>query len=172
MRKSSRRAARDKGAPAGGQSPPALAILRSVAVHPTAVPYVHISELRVRYAETDRMGVVYHANYLAWCEVGRTDYIRSGGITYRQMEERGVALAVADATIRYHAPARYDDLVRVETSLTDVRSRSVTFDYVIFRVDDGARLVTASTRLVSLDRDGRPAVLPSDVRETLERARG
>jgi len=147
------------------------AVVRGLVVDPTAVPYVHVSELRVRYVETDRMGVVYHANYLAWCEIGRTEYIRSGGMTYRELEERGVALAVADATIRYHAPARYDDLVRVETTLSDVRSRSVTFDYVISRVDDGARLVSASTRLVSLDRDGRAAALPSDVRETLERTR-
>src|SRR5256714_11729555 len=88
----------------------------------------HETTIRVRYAETDRMGVVYHANYLAWCEVGRTEYIRSGGMSYREMEARGVPLVVADATIRYHAPARYDDVVRVETTLGDVRSRSVTFD--------------------------------------------
>jgi acyl-CoA thioester hydrolase len=135
------------------------------------VSRVHVTELRVRYAETDQMGVVYHANYLAWCEVGRTEFIRTGGMSYRQMEEAGVALAVADASMRFHAPARYDDVVRVETTLTDVRSRSVTFDYLITRADDGARLVSASTRLVSLDRSSRPTVMPPHVREILERAR-
>jgi acyl-CoA thioester hydrolase len=135
------------------------------------VSRVHITELRVRYAETDQMGVVYHANYLAWCEVGRTEFIRTGGMSYRQMEEAGVALAVADASMRFHAPARYDDVVRVETTLTDVRSRSVTFDYLITRAEDGARLVSASTRLVSLDPGSRPTVMPPHVREILERAR-
>jgi len=135
------------------------------------VSRVHVTELRVRYAETDQMGVVYHANYLAWCEVGRTEFIRTGGMSYRQMEETGVALAVADASIRFHAPARYDDVVRVETTLTDVRSRSVTFAYLISRVDDGARLVSASTMLVSLGRGSRPMAMPPQVRDILERAR-
>jgi acyl-CoA thioester hydrolase len=135
------------------------------------VSRVHVTELRVRYAETDQMGVVYHANYLAWCEVGRTEFIRTGGMSYRHMEESGVALAVADASIRFHAPARYDDVVRVETSLTDVRSRSVTFEYLIARVDDGARLASASTKLVSLDRRSRPTAMPPHVRDILERAR-
>ena len=82
-------------------------------------------ELRVRYAETDKMGVVYHSHYLIWCELGRTDHIREGGMSYREMEEAGIMLAVAEANIRYRAPARYDDLVRVETTLTDVSSRAV-----------------------------------------------
>jgi acyl-CoA thioester hydrolase len=135
------------------------------------VSRVHVTELRVRYAETDQMGVVYHANYLAWCEVGRTEFIRTGGMSYRQMEQSGVALAVADASIRFHAPARYDDVVRVETTLTDVRSRSVTFEYLISRAEDGARLVSASTKLVSLDRGSRPTAMPTQVRDILERAR-
>ena len=130
----------------------------------------HVTELRVRYAETDTMGVVYHANYLAWCEVGRTDLIRASGKSYREMEEAGVALAVADASLRYHAPARYDDVVRVITTLSDVRSRTVTFQYLIQHAETGARLVTASTRLVSVDRMGRTVALPADMRAFLERA--
>ena len=86
----------------------------------------HISEFRVRYSETDQMGVVYHAEYLVWCEVGRTDFIRALGLPYSELERQGTALAVAEANIRYHAPARYDDLVRVETRLVDVRSRAIT----------------------------------------------
>ena len=131
---------------------------------------VHTVELRVRYAETDQMGVVYHSNYLIWCEVGRTDYIRAAGMSYREMEEAGVGLAVSDATIRFHGPARYDDLIAVETRLTEVRSRTVTFEYLIRNVDSGARLVSATTRLVSLDRAGRTIAMPPAVRDLLERA--
>ena len=132
----------------------------------------HTTELRVRYAETDQMGVVYHSNYLIWCEIGRTDYIRSLGTPYAVLERNGVALAVSEASLRCHAPARYDDLVRVETSLTDVRSRTVTFDYVIALADTGARLATARTILVSLDRAGKVAALPADVRAFLSNGVG
>ena len=128
-------------------------------------------ELRVRYAETDQMGVVYHAEYLVWCEMGRTEYMRQLGTSYASIERSGTLLVVADVSIRYHAPARYDEIVRVETTLSDVRSRALTFDYVIFHANDGARLVTARTLLVSLDRAGRPVPLPIEVRAELERAR-
>jgi acyl-CoA thioester hydrolase len=131
---------------------------------------VHTVELRVRYAETDQMGVVYHANYLVWCEVGRTDYIRAVGMSYREMEEAGVGLAVSDATMRFHGPARYDDLIVVETRLTEVRSRTVAFEYVIRNATTGARLVSVTTRLVSLDREGRTVAMPPAVRELLDRA--
>lgn len=110
------------------------------------------------------MGVVYHANYLVWCEIGRTDYIRNLGVSYAELERRGVALAVSDLSIRYHAAARYDDLVRVTTTLGAVRSRSIAFDYVVTRADTGERLATASTTLVSIDPDGRLISLPRDVR--------
>lgn len=132
------------------------------------------SEIRVRYAESDQMGVAYHANYLVWCEVGRTDLIRKLGMTYAEMERRGVMLAVADAKLRYHASARYDDVVRIVTRLTGVRSRMVTFEYDLRRVDDRgqdpARLASASTTLVSIDREGRPTAIPPEMREMLARA--
>lgn len=127
-------------------------------------------ELRVRYAETDQMGVVYHSEYLVWCEVGRTEYIRALGLPYAEMERRGALLAVADASLRYHGSARYDDVIRVETTLAEVKSRAITFDYLIRHVQSGARLVTARTMLVSLDQNARPAPIPADVRELLERA--
>lgn len=126
------------------------------------------SELRVRYSETDQMGVVYHTNYLVWCEIGRTDFIRRSGATYADLERRGVLLAVSEATIRYHAAARYDDLIRVETTLAAVRSRAVTFDYVITNGETGERLASARTALVSLDPNGRPTTLPDDFRRKLE----
>ena len=125
-------------------------------------PEPTISEFRVRYAETDQMGVVYHSNYLVWCEVGRTDYIRAHYASYAVMEAAGVRLAVAEATIRYHAPARYDDLVRVTTTLADARSRALTFDYVVSDVAGSTRLASARTVLVSLGPDGRVAPLPAD----------
>ncbi len=135
-------------------------------------PPIHIDlELRVRYAETDQMSVVYHAEYLVWCEMGRTEYMRRFGASYASIERAGTLLVVADASIRYHAPARYDDIIRVETTLSEVRSRALTFDYAIFNVNDGTRLVTARTMLVSLDRAGRPAPLAAELRAQLERAR-
>ena len=129
----------------------------------------HEIELRVRYPETDQMGVVYHANYLAWCDIGRTEYLRSRGADYAALERSGTLLAVAEASIRYHASARYDDMVRVVTTLRDVRSRMITFDYVISHAESGTRFATASTTLVSIDRSGRPVKLPAETRELLER---
>jgi acyl-CoA thioester hydrolase len=126
--------------------------------------------LRVRYAETDQMGVVYHAEYLLWCEIGRTELIRSLGLPYSTMERDGVKLAVTEAALRYHAGARYDDQIRVQTRVTDVRSRAVTFDYVISLADAGTRIVSAQTRLVAMDAAGRPTPLPSHVRSLLESA--
>ena len=124
----------------------------------------HDVEFRVRYAETDQMGVVYHTNYLVWCEVGRTDFIRSRGMSYADIERAGIGLAVSEVSARFHAAARYDDRVRVRTTLAELRSRGITFDYVITRADDGLRLVTARTALVSIDRSGRLVALPSNVR--------
>jgi acyl-CoA thioester hydrolase len=133
------------------------------------VSVLHTSEFRVRYAETDQMGVVYHAEYLAWCEVGRTDFIRALGLPYAELERSGTALAVAEANIRYHSPARYDDLIRVETRLTDVRSRAITFEYQI-RNEAGERLASARTLLVSLDPAGKPVPIRTDVRALMLRA--
>ncbi|HET8655510.1 MAG TPA: thioesterase family protein [Longimicrobiaceae bacterium] len=127
-------------------------------------------EFRVRYAETDQMGVVYHANYLVWCEVGRTELIRRRGPSYAELEREGVLLAVAEANLRFHAPARYDDLVRVETWVEEVRSRTVTFGYLISRLGAGGgtdRLVSARTVLVALDAGSRPRKLPTDLVERL-----
>lgn len=124
-------------------------------------------EFRVRYAETDAMGFVYHTHYLVWCEVGRTTLLRESGTSYAELERQGVFLAVSEAAIRYHAPARYDDLVRVETRLGGVRSRGVTFDYEVEDASSRRRLATARTRLVCLDAAGRPRLLPSDLRVRL-----
>lgn len=129
-----------------------------------------VSELRVRYAETDQMGVVYHANYLVWCEIGRTDYIRRAGRSYADLERDGVLLAVSDASLRFRASARYDDPIRVHTALTSVGSRGMTFAYRIVRADTGARLVSATTSLVSITADGRLTAMPAEVRGWLAHA--
>src|SRR3954464_2011520 len=112
-------------------------------------------EFRVRYAETDKMQVVYHAYYLVWCEIGRTDLIRRLGASYAEIEKLGLSLAVVDASLRYHAPARYDDMIRVKTVLLDARSRSVTFQYTIENAETGLRLVTAQTTLASVNSEGK-----------------
>ena len=129
---------------------------------------VHVEEVRVRYAETDQMGVVYHANYLVWCDIGRTQYLKALGANYAELERSGTMLAVSDASVRYHASARYDEIVRIETTLREVRSRALTFDYEIVNAESGARLATASTVLVSLDRSGRPVKLPEHTRALLQ----
>ncbi len=129
-----------------------------------------ISELRVRYAETDQMGVVYHANYLVWCELGRTDFIRALGKSYAELERDGVLLAVSDVTMRFHASARYDDPIRVRTRLTSAGSRGLAFAYRVERADSGALLVSATTALVSIDKGGRLTAMPHDVRSMLQAA--
>lgn len=131
------------------------------------MPHAYATELRVRYAETDRMGVVYYANYLVWCEVGRVELLRALGRSYAALEADGIGLAVSEASVRYLSPARFDDLVRIETTLTGVRSRAITFDYLITHAEHGTRLATAHTALVSIDREGRLTALPPDVRDAL-----
>ena len=135
----------------------------------TATPLYHDVEFRVRYAETDQMGVVYHTNYLVWCEVGRTDFIRARGMSYSDMEKSGVGLAVSELSARYHSAARYDDMIRIRTTLTDLRSRGITFEYLITHALTGQRLVTARTALVSIDARGRPIALPASIRALFAR---
>src|SRR5271170_2225136 len=110
--------------------------------------------LRVRYAETDQMGVVYYANYFVWCEVGRVEFLRHIGYDYKQMEaEENCRLPVAEATCRYKVPARYDDEIAVETSVTGLRGNIVMFSYRILRLDaEGEQLLAeAETVHVSVD---------------------
>ena len=136
-----------------------------------ATPRESTIEVRVRYAETDQMGVVYHANYLVWCEIGRTDLIRQLGTSYADLERDGVGLAVIDASLRYHSAARYDDLIRIRTVLTDVRSRTVTFDYAIENASSGLRLASARTTLATLNREGKLVAMPAQIRRVMEDAR-
>ena len=133
----------------------------------TRRPTAHTVEFRVRYAETDQMQVVYHSNYLVWCEIGRTEFIRALGTPYAELERQNVTLAVVEANLRFHAAARYDNLIRVTTTIADVRSRTITFDYLITNAETGERFVTASTKLASLTRDSRLTTLPDNLRKIL-----
>ncbi len=121
----------------------------------------HETSLRVRYAETDQMGVVYYANYLIWMEVGRVEFCRAQGIRYRDMEEGdGILLVVVEANCRYLAPARYDDEVRIATTLSEASPRMVRFDYELFGQATGARLAHGFTKHIFCGRDFRPTKLP------------
>jgi acyl-CoA thioester hydrolase len=121
----------------------------------------------VRYAETDKMGVVYYANYLVWFEVGRTDLLRDAGWSYRDMETDGYALPVIEAHCTYRAPAKYDDDLEVRTTGAMLSPVRVEFTYEIVRAADNATLVTGTTVHATLDRAGRPCRLPDRVRSLL-----
>jgi len=121
----------------------------------------HQTRFRVRYAETDQMGVVYYANYLIWMEVGRAEYCRAIGLRYRDMEQAdGIRLAVVESHCRYVSPARYDDEVEVVTSITDANRRMVEFHYLICETSDGRRLATGETRHIFLGPEHKPVKLP------------
>ncbi|HEX2250992.1 MAG TPA: thioesterase family protein [Gemmatimonadales bacterium] len=123
--------------------------------------------VRVNYSETDQMGVVYHARYLVWLDVARCDYLRQSGMTYRELEDAGLRLAVSEVVVRYRQPARYDDLVRVRCWVRDVASRRVEFGYAVEHADDGRLLATASTSLLALDPAMTLTRLPDAVRQAL-----
>src|SRR5438874_10966215 len=103
--------------------------------------------LRVNYSETDQMGVVYHANYLIWFDRARTELMRETGVTYKELEQQGVYLAVSEVRVRYRAAARYDDLVRVRCWVRELASRSVTFGYAVERAATAERLATCEAAL-------------------------
>jgi acyl-CoA thioester hydrolase len=124
-------------------------------------------EHRVNYSETDQMGFVYHANYLVWLDMARTEHLRSTGVTYKDMEERGVFLAVTEARIRYRQAARYDDLVRIRCWVRDLASRRVVFGYAVERAGTAELLATAETALIALDRQRALSRVPADVTERL-----
>jgi len=128
----------------------------------------HETTIRVRYAETDRMGVVYHANYLVWFEIGRTEFCRARGFAYKDMEENDRAfLVVAESYCRYKAPARYDDELVVRTHITELRRRSVRFGYEIIHADDGRIIAEGETGHVVTDTNNRVISMPESYRLAL-----
>jgi len=131
------------------------------------MPYTSETRFRVRYAETDQMGMVYYANYLIWMEVGRTDFCRQCGFTYRELErEEKTYLTVAEATCRYHAPARYDDEILIETEMARAKSRLVEFSY---RIRCGETLLAEGRTVhVVIGPDGKPRSMPPRYLELLK----
>lgn len=128
---------------------------------PRTVP----TSTRVRYAETDGQRVAHHAIYLVWFELGRAEFLRSSGVDYNALEGSGLFVVVVEAVVRYLAPARYDDLVTIRTTLEVLRSRDMTFRYEVLR--DDALLATGETRLAMVNRAGRPVSIPEEVRRAL-----
>jgi acyl-CoA thioester hydrolase len=122
-----------------------------------------LSQVRVRYAETDQMGVAWHGGYLAWFEVGRTDLLRDRGCTYRELEAQGLRLPVVECSVRYLRPAHYDDVLQIHTRLAELRGARVGFAYEVRREGDAQPLATGSTTHAALDGRGRPRRLPEDL---------
>ena len=119
--------------------------------------------VRVNYSETDQMGVVYHANYLIWFDRARTELMRDTGLTYRALEQQGVYLAVSEVKVRYRAPARYDDLLRIRCWVRELVSRRVTFGYAVEHTETDTLLATAETELISLTHQHTLTRIPEHV---------
>jgi acyl-CoA thioester hydrolase len=126
------------------------------------------ARVRVRYADTDQMGVTYHANYLVWFEVGRTDWLRESDWTYRDMEEAGVSLPVIEVFCQYRQPARYDDELEIQTRATLLTPVRIRFDYDVIRVADGTVAASGHSVHAALNQAGRPCRLPERVLQMLD----
>jgi acyl-CoA thioester hydrolase len=126
-----------------------------------------VSRLRVRYAETDQMGVAWHGNYFAWFEVGRTDLLRGRGLSYRELEATGVRLPVLEARASYHRPARYDDVLEIHTRVESRTGARLAFAYEVRREGTAELLAEGFTNHVAVDDRGRPRRLPAALRELL-----
>ncbi|MGD9628479.1 MAG: acyl-CoA thioesterase [Pyrinomonadaceae bacterium] len=128
----------------------------------------HETEIRVRYAETDKMGIVHHSNYLIWFEAGRSDLCRARGFSYKEMEERDDALmVVAETYVRYKSPAYYEDLLSVRTRVAEVRSRSIRFIYEIVRKDTEALIAEGETLHLVTDGSKKVKQIPESYRSML-----
>jgi acyl-CoA thioester hydrolase len=128
------------------------------------------TEVRVRYADTDQMGVVYYANYLIWFEVGRTELCRQRELDYRILEKKDQKfLTVAEAECRYHSAAHYDDLLKIRTRVERLRKRTMSFLYQIIRPEDNTLIASGRTVHVMVDDKGRPATIPPDFHQHLTR---
>jgi acyl-CoA thioester hydrolase len=130
------------------------------------------TSLRVIYGDTDQMGVVYYANYLRWFEKGRSEFLRQIGLPYAAIEQQGFQFPVIEVTCRYAQAARYDDIIKIETELTDVGRASLTFSYRIARESDNAVLAVGSTRHACVGRSGRPVRMPKALGSALATACG
>ena len=130
-------------------------------------PRASRSTVRVRYAETDQMGIAHHAEYFAWFEVGRTDLLRECGMTYRDLEKDGLRLPVIEASARYLRPALYDDVLEVRREVAGVSGARVSFTYEVRRDGTEGPLATGATEHAAVDTQGRPRRLPDTLRRSL-----
>ena len=130
-------------------------------------PNVHTTEVKVRYAETDKMGIVYYANYLVWFEVGRTEYLLAEGLDYRDVEKDGLFMAVVESHCVYKAPARYGDDVIIQSWPSDVKHSSLKFNYKVLRKKDNFLLAEGYTTHVLIDKDVKPRKIPEKIRALL-----
>ncbi|TVZ59410.1 acyl-CoA thioester hydrolase [Flavobacteriaceae bacterium MAR_2010_105] len=130
--------------------------------------YYNQVELRIRYGETDQMGVVYHGNYAQYFEIGRTEWLRSLGATYKQMENDGIMLPVISLSVNYKKSVRYDDLIKVKTSLKKMPTASIEFDYEILD-ESGEIVTTGNTILAFIDiNKNRPTRCPKYILDKLQ----
>ena len=128
----------------------------------------HETEVRVRYAETDKMGIVHHSNYYVWFELGRSEVCRAKGFSYLQMEDQENALMiVAESSCRYKSPAFYDDLLTIRTQITKIRSRSIIFEYEVFRASDEKILAIGKTLHIVTNKEHKITTLPKKYRDLL-----
>ncbi|MBN2453089.1 MAG: acyl-CoA thioesterase [Candidatus Omnitrophica bacterium] len=128
------------------------------------------TNIRVRYQETDNMGVVYYANYFTWFEVARTEYLRSVGITYKQLEDKGMYLMVASASCEYKSPARYDDIVRIQTWMPELKNSSLRFEHRLFI--ENRLVATGESVHVFTGAEGKPIRVPGELRELYHEVNG
>ena len=126
-------------------------------------PEIFEWDIRVRYSETDQMGVTYYANYFVWYEVARTEYFRNKRVDYRKIEGRGIYLAVVDAQCRYLAPTRYDDLLSVRTWIDRMGKSSMTFKYELIEKNSGKRIAEGSSSHVFVNSKIEPVRIPEEV---------
>jgi acyl-CoA thioester hydrolase len=120
----------------------------------------HETEVRVRYAETDKMGIVHHSNYLIWFEAGRSDLCRARGFSYIQMEADNALMIVAETYVRYKSPAFYEDILIVRTQLGEMRSRSIQFVYEVFRASDETLIAEGETLHLVTDENKKVRTIP------------
>ncbi len=127
----------------------------------------HETEIRVRYAETDKMGIVHHANYLVWFEAGRSELCRSRGFSYKEMEAEGLLMLVAESYLRYKAPAFYEDDLLIRTKVAEIRSRSIRFVYEVYRPIDDLLIAEGETIHLVTDADKKVRLIPETYKAKL-----
>ena len=131
---------------------------------PSTEPHA-VARVRVRYAETDQMGVVYHANYLVWFEVARVEILRSLGLSYKQFEAEGFMIAVVDARARYRSPAKYDDDIAIEARIAAFRGPLISFTYRVMRAEDGTLLAEGETTHIVVNKAMEKTIMPQHYAE-------